>query len=184
VRARVISLVQVESIAYPNSPPKSSVIRILRTGVTQFRKRSSSEAHFTCSLGGWTAGAAGFPSVHFPAEGNEGRLAFLSSVRGANLRLYSDSARGGIASPRTICPFPRRVLAFASGSLEPALEIEVRDRNERARARNSVAISLRCFSRFARIAARGGFVPATYFPAVRPAFYTASGKKRRSIGGT
>lgn len=112
-----------------------------------------------------------------------GRLAFLSSVRERTRGYILIPLEVKSGSPRTICPFPRRVLPFASGSLG-ALEIEARDRpSKRAREnreRNLAAISFRfrlCFAfsfsrRFSRFAwiVRSSFVSATYFPLFYPLF--------------
>jgi len=166
----------------------------LRTGVTQFRKRSSSEARFTCSLGDRRPArrSAGFPSVHFPAEGNEGWLAFLSSMRGANPRLYPDSARGRIGQPANHLSISSESATFASGSLDWRWKSKSwihlwRNERERERERNSVAISFRSPPLFFSLCVNRGawrFCSRHVFPAVQPAFYTASGKKRRSIGQT
>lgn len=65
-----------------------------------------------------------------------GRLAFLSSVRERTRGYILIPLEVKSGSPRTICPFPRRVLPFASGSLarrsksKPRIDLR---RSERAR---------------------------------------------------
>ncbi|KYN20244.1 hypothetical protein ALC57_07148 [Trachymyrmex cornetzi] len=75
------------------------------------------------------AWSARFPSVHFPAKGDEGQsLAFLSSVREANLRLYPDFARGGIGQPADHLSISSENATVRLGESRLALEIEAQNR--------------------------------------------------------
>lgn len=119
-------------------------------------------------------------------EGQRGRLAFLSSVLGANLRLYPDSARGRIGAARgpsvhflgECYRLPRGAPPLFSPSHFPrparnrSYGID-RGRSEREE-RNSAAISVppraqprsefsSSFLSQRRLARIGGFVSATYF---------------------
>lgn len=142
-------------------------------------------------------GRLDFPLCIFQRRGTKGKavgwLFFqVCEKRTCGYILISLEVESG--SPRTICPFPQRMLPFASGSLgwrsksKRRIDLRRSEQNARERKRNSVMIfsllvplrvSLRslsplsrCFSHFCADRP-GGFVPATYFP---PAFYSVPDK--------
>jgi len=138
---------------------------------------------------GRRGGRLDFPLCISQRRGTRGgtRLAFLSSVRGGKLRPYPDSARARSGQPADHLSISSESATVRLGEPRPALEIELWEidlwRNEREGENEKfggdlvpLRAPLRCFSRFARIVARGGFVPAAYFPLFNPLFLRRRGK--------